>query len=288
MTILVEDHHHSDTELSDNARELVLHGDNTQHLYRTSHIPIVKNLEKKQKKGVYDHEKSKKLWKYHADRAAQSYAREHGHPGAKWHEMFSTKDRKDAASHWADSHHTEMTAGNFHKESEDTAAEIVFAAMGGKPLDANKNFKQAMLERSHEIVEDMKCDFAGKFMDELYTPNKLGNIAAHHYDVGTKTVGSDPAKGAVHLAKYKRTIGIQKKIAGHKENMVKKNAEREDFVNSMKRESVVDEARKPKRGAPGGSWVPQEVADRFKKQAAEKKQFAGAKREIDQLKKKGK
>lgn len=50
----------------------------------------------------------------------------------------------------------------------------------------------------------------------------------------------------------------------------------------------LDEARKPKPGTPGGSWVDPAVADRFKKEAKEKKQFASAKREIDKLKKKGK
>lgn len=43
---------------------------------------------------------------------------------------------------------------------------------------------------------------------------------------------------------------------------------------------------KPKPGSPGGSWVEPAVADRFKKEAKEKKQFASAKREIDKLKKK--
>lgn len=51
---------------------------------------------------------------------------------------------------------------------------------------------------------------------------------------------------------------------------------------------IVDEARKPKPGSPGGSWVDRDVADRFKKEAKEKKQFASAKREINDLKKKGK
>jgi len=67
---------HKYEDLSDEARELVLHGDNSEHLYRTSHEPIAKNLAKKMAKGTYDEDKARKLWGYHAERAAQSYQKE--------------------------------------------------------------------------------------------------------------------------------------------------------------------------------------------------------------------
>ena len=47
-------------------------------LHHGSHMPIIKNLKKKVKKGVYDSEKAKVLWGHHADRAAQSYHKEYG------------------------------------------------------------------------------------------------------------------------------------------------------------------------------------------------------------------
>ena len=101
-------------EISDKAQELVLHADNDSHLYKSSHTPIVKNLEKKFKSGKYDHEKAKTLWKYHADRAADSYAKEHGSPGQKGHHLFSPTHRREAAKEFADYHKAEMEAGNFH------------------------------------------------------------------------------------------------------------------------------------------------------------------------------
>lgn len=65
-----------------------------------------------------------------------------------------------------------------------------------------------------------------------------------------------------------------------------------EFKNELKVSlfdfSDVSEARKPKPGSPGGSWVDRDVADKFKKEAKEKKQFASGKREIDRLKKQGK
>lgn len=95
-------------KLSHEARELVLHGDNTSHLYFQSHQPIMANLKKKAAKGKYDHEKAKKLWSYHADRVAQSYHKEHGSPHVKWHHAFPTKVRKEAAKHWADDNRDEI------------------------------------------------------------------------------------------------------------------------------------------------------------------------------------
>ena len=95
-------------EISDNAHELVLHADNDSHLHRSSHTPIMNNLKKKMKKGTYDSEKAKKLWGYHADRAAHSYHKEHGGGHGKWHEMFSKSDRKQAAAHWEAHHRDEL------------------------------------------------------------------------------------------------------------------------------------------------------------------------------------
>jgi thymidine phosphorylase len=94
------------------AVELVNHANNNSGLYKTSHVPVAKNLDKKFKKGTYDHEKAKKLWKYHADRAADSYSKEYG-DAKKGHTMFSPATRKKAAEHFADAHHAEMKSGNF-------------------------------------------------------------------------------------------------------------------------------------------------------------------------------
>lgn len=94
-------------DMSHAAKELVLHADNDHHLYHSSHVPIMNNLRKKMKKGEYHPEKAKKLWAYHADRAAQSYAKHHG-DGTPWHKMFSTSDRKSAASHFEDMHRHEL------------------------------------------------------------------------------------------------------------------------------------------------------------------------------------
>ena len=77
--------------------ELVLFADNDEPLYRQSFQPIIANLKKKVAKGTYSPAMAVKLWRYHADRAAQKYAKEFG---GTWHKIFSTKDRQEAAEHW--------------------------------------------------------------------------------------------------------------------------------------------------------------------------------------------
>jgi len=171
-------------ELSDAAHELVLHADNNHHLYKSSHVPVAKNLEKKHKKGTYDHEKAKKLWKYHADRAADSYAKEHGSKGQKGHHMFSVADRKAAAKHFADNHRAEMKAGNFHGESvEHQVDEVAIAGInapsqGGtrkELLDKlRKNPKDAKLANSAWKAGATSKEIKGAIANE----EKVGNMAA--------------------------------------------------------------------------------------------------------------
>lgn len=87
------------------AHELRLYADNTSHLYNSSKVPIMKNLEKKKAKGVYNHDKAIKLWGYHADRAAHAYHKELGDKSIPWHKAWPTHIRKMAAKAWADDFH---------------------------------------------------------------------------------------------------------------------------------------------------------------------------------------
>jgi len=100
--------HHDYDKMSGEAKELALHADNNEHLYKSSHIPIVKNLQKKMLKGEYNQEKARKLWGYHADRAAHSYHKEHGSPSHPWHKMFPTETRREAAHHFESAHREQV------------------------------------------------------------------------------------------------------------------------------------------------------------------------------------
>lgn len=94
--------------LSHEAKTLVLHADNDETLHNNSHTPIMKNLARKSQKGVYDHEKAKTLWMYHAERAAHSYASAND-DGTPWHKKFSMSARREAAKHWADTAKDQFT-----------------------------------------------------------------------------------------------------------------------------------------------------------------------------------
>lgn len=95
------------------AHELHLFATNDGDLYRRGATPIINNLKRKVKKGVYDHEKAVKLWKYHADNASKKYTKEVAGERHQTH-LFSPATRELAARKMADyykedihdSHHT--------------------------------------------------------------------------------------------------------------------------------------------------------------------------------------
>ncbi len=88
--------------------ELVLYITNDGDLYRRQTQPIIANLAKKKRKGVYDATKALKLWKILADAGAQKYNREFGGGGSTSHGIFSVADRKDAAKELADYYAEEL------------------------------------------------------------------------------------------------------------------------------------------------------------------------------------
>lgn len=97
--------------LSD-AEKLKIFADNNKDLYDRSAVPVMQNLTRKFKKGIYDHELAKKLWKYHSDRAAKAYGKEHGNDGFA---IFSPAIRKEVAAEFADDFQVELEDGNFHE-----------------------------------------------------------------------------------------------------------------------------------------------------------------------------
>lgn len=97
---------------SNMSRELRLFADNDADLHRQSMQPIRDNLGNKMDKGSYDPQKAEKLWSYHADRAAQAYARQFGSGGQAWHKMFPTSVRREAAGHWERQERDDIKSGS--------------------------------------------------------------------------------------------------------------------------------------------------------------------------------
>jgi hypothetical protein len=92
---------------SDEVDELVLYATNDADLYRQRIQPIIKNLQKKVKKGIYDKNKALVMWKRVADEAAKKYLREFGSPG-DGNNVFTVQDRKEAAKDIADKYKEEI------------------------------------------------------------------------------------------------------------------------------------------------------------------------------------
>ena len=105
-------------KLSDDAKELAMYADNNERLYNTSHVPIVKNLQKKMAKGIYDQMMARKLWGHHADRAAQEYHKEHGTVEHPWHKMFPPETRRQTAAHFESAHREQVEDPNYFGDRE--------------------------------------------------------------------------------------------------------------------------------------------------------------------------
>jgi hypothetical protein len=173
-------------KMSDDAKELVLHADNESHLHHSSEMPIKRNLSAKFRKGKYDHEKAPKLWAYHADRAAQSYSKQHGTPDQPWHKMFSPGVRKEAAKHWADRHHDDMKAG-IHESVDDNFDEVMSFAVDRKPLAFADRVQEMIRDRVADMVADRKLDLASEVNESSYSKDAVdASIKSSRQKIGGK------------------------------------------------------------------------------------------------------
>lgn len=90
------------------AHELYLFAVNDAQLYQTRIIPIIANLKKKIRKGIYNPQLARKLWRYAADDAAKRYAKEYGG-------SFTVATRQVAADEMAEHFAAELMERNPRK-----------------------------------------------------------------------------------------------------------------------------------------------------------------------------
>jgi hypothetical protein len=100
------------------ATELELFIENDADLYRQQHVPILQNLWRKMKRGVYDHNKAVKMWSYLVESGAKKYVKEFDAPGAKWHEVFNVPTRERVAQSLAVTGYTMLTNHEFSWQGE--------------------------------------------------------------------------------------------------------------------------------------------------------------------------
>ena len=98
---------------SDAVNELDLFIMNDEDLYRRRFMPIITNIKRKIKRGIYDHEKVIKLWMYLVDDAARKYVQEFGTPDQDVKDMFPKETRLQVAQVIADREKENIEKGEY-------------------------------------------------------------------------------------------------------------------------------------------------------------------------------
>ena len=98
---------------SDAVNELDLFIMNDEDLYRKRFMPIITNIKRKMKRGVYDHEKVIKLWMYLVDDAARQYVQEFGTADQDVKDMFPKETRLQVAQVIADREKENIEQGEY-------------------------------------------------------------------------------------------------------------------------------------------------------------------------------
>ena len=98
---------------SDAVNELDSYINNNEDLYRRRFMPIISNIRRKMKRGVYDHEKVIKLWMYLVDDAAKAYVDEHGSIDQDVKDVFPKETRLQVAQIIADREKENIEQGEY-------------------------------------------------------------------------------------------------------------------------------------------------------------------------------
>ena len=98
---------------SDAVNELDSYLMNDEELYRRRFMPIIENIKRKMRRGIYDHEKVIKLWMYLVDDAAREYVKEFGTPDQDVKDMFPKETRLQVAQNIADREKENIEQGEY-------------------------------------------------------------------------------------------------------------------------------------------------------------------------------
>ena len=98
---------------SDAVNELDLFIMNDEDLYRRRFMPIIENLKRKMKRGIYDDKLAIKLWMYLVDDAARQYVQLFGSPALDVKDMFPKETRLQVAQVIADREKENIEQGEY-------------------------------------------------------------------------------------------------------------------------------------------------------------------------------
>ena len=189
--------------MSHEAKELVLHGDNVQHL--NSHSHVVNVLYRKNAAGVYNHEKAKKLWKYHADNVARDYAKTHSYAGGKdWHKLFSPAHRNEVASHYADRARDTHGFGKTRpiKEETETKSTLVKTHYNNNGGKNNKSHAEVHKISGYDNLHVVR-KFTKKGLAGIHSVKTNANDA---HDIARKWVNEETVEEVWNVVHNKKVI----------------------------------------------------------------------------------
>ena len=98
---------------SDAVNELDSYIMNDEDLYRRRFMPIIENIKRKIRRGIYDHKKVIKLWMYLVDDAAREYVKEFGNTSDDVKDMFPKETRLKVAQVIADREKENIERGEY-------------------------------------------------------------------------------------------------------------------------------------------------------------------------------
>jgi len=141
--------------------ELYLFAVNDGNLYRQRIAPIIKNLQRKIKKDIYDPTLALKLWKYAADDAAQRYTKEYG--TGKGYGIFTPTVRR----------YTALELQNYYEEE----------LRQTNPRKRRKNPRQLSVPKQHQLkiaFQTLKYSDAGARIMGGMTKAEAFNFLQRH------------------------------------------------------------------------------------------------------------
>ena len=100
----------SGADYAEEKRELELFIMNDQDLCRQMFLPILMNLARKMKRGVYNHQMAPKLWQYLVDQGARKYVMQNG---GTVRNTFPKQARIELAKDMADEQMEMLKAGEY-------------------------------------------------------------------------------------------------------------------------------------------------------------------------------
>ena len=150
-------------------------------LYTQMIVPVIKNLERKVKKGIYDYDKSLILWQHVADEGAKRYVKELGGPA------YNVATRKEVAK----------KLSSYYEENY----------MGDNPIESSKQIKSGI-----EIYKGAKFKNPNGSVIEIVRKDDDGYVLFKTYDGRIRDTTEESAKRMLQFNQYTPIESSKKNI----------------------------------------------------------------------------